>query len=288
MTISIIIPTLNAAHSLQELVDRLRRQTQTSREIIVVDSESEDGTARLAETLGCRTLRIKRREFDHGGTRNYAAGQAQGDTLVFLTQDAMPVSETFLEQLTRPIDGVLTAGAYARQLPRPGASPAEVFARSYNYPALSSLRRLDTLPRRTLRALFFSNVASAVDRHCFERVGRFPAPIATNEDVLLCARLLDAGYQVAYAAEAQVLHSHDLASRALFARYFRIGAFASAQRETLRCESSSRDGLAFLWQQLAFLRRQGHLYAIPGAIAQSGIKALAYKLGQVFGPRLYS
>lgn len=54
------------------LIDILGRQTRKPDEIIVIDSESEDATVRMAEQAGFMTLKVKRSEFDHGGTRNYA------------------------------------------------------------------------------------------------------------------------------------------------------------------------------------------------------------------------
>ena len=44
ITISLIIPTLNAAEYMPGLIDILGRQTRKPDEIIVIDSESEDAT----------------------------------------------------------------------------------------------------------------------------------------------------------------------------------------------------------------------------------------------------
>lgn len=76
ITISLIIPTLNATEYMPGLIDILGRQTRKPDEIIVIDSESEDATVRMAEQAGFRTLKVKRSEFDHGGTRNYAVAMS--------------------------------------------------------------------------------------------------------------------------------------------------------------------------------------------------------------------
>lgn len=83
ITISLIIPTLNAAEYMPGLIDILGRQTRKTDEIIVIDSESEDATVRMAEQAGFRTLKVKRSEFDHGGTRNYAVAMSKGDIVMF-------------------------------------------------------------------------------------------------------------------------------------------------------------------------------------------------------------
>ena len=278
--ISIIIPALNAANRIRQLVERLLAQSEKAIEMIVVDSASNDGTAEVAASLGCSVHQIARRRFDHGGNRNFGAHKASGDILVFLTQDALPVSPDFLERLTAPIREDRAAAAYARQIPAAGATPAETFARLYNYPPASSVRHASQLGRRTLRSYFFSNVASAVSRVAFESVGRFPAPVPSNEDMLLCARLLDAGHRVAYVAEAEVIHSHSLTLPETFRRYFRTGLAVREYRDTLGAVRGSGDGIDFVSRQIAYLWRLGRPYLIPRALTEAGVKALAYYCGQ--------
>jgi len=279
--ISVIIPTLNGARYIPTLVNVLRNQTVKNIEIVVIDSESQDGTANVAISLGCTVHSISRSCFDHGGARNFGVEKALGDILVFLTQDALPVSSEFLACLTAPLDGSLIAASYARQIPAPDAPPTEAFAKFYHYPPESSLRHISHIRRRTLKTFFFSNAASAIHRTCFERVGRFPAPVATNEDMLLCVRLLDSGYRIAYVAEAQVVHSHRFSLANLFRRYFRIGAVVRAHRDTLRSTSNSGDGFEFVRRQITHLRRIGRNELIPVAVTEAAVKALAYHCGKL-------
>ena len=81
------------------LIDILGRQSRKPDEIIVIDSESEDATVRMAEQAGFRTLKVKRSEFDHGGTRNYAVAMSNGDIVMFLSQDALPSDENYVENI---------------------------------------------------------------------------------------------------------------------------------------------------------------------------------------------
>lgn len=280
--ISVIIPTLNASRCISVLLDSLFRQTVKDIEVIVIDSQSEDGTAEIAASLGCAVFSIERRRFDHGGARNLGAEKASGEVLVFLTQDAVPTSTDFLARLTGPVDGELTVASYARQIPAAGATPMETFTRLYNYPPESSFRHISRIHRRTLKAFFFSNVASAINRACFERVGRFPAPVLTNEDMLLCARLLDAGYQIAYVAEAQVIHSHAFSFLQTFQRYFRIGSVVREHRDTLRSDPNAGDGLDFVRRQIGYLGSVERYGFMPRAVAEAAIKALAYNCGYAF------
>lgn len=283
--ISIIIPTLNAGGRIRALVDHLRAQTMRPSEIIVVDSESNDASMSTALSLGCQVYSVRRNKFDHGGVRNFAARRSSGEILVYLTQDVLPVGADFLACLTAPIREGRAAASYARQIAGPDASPTEVFLRSYNYPRESSLRHISGVRQRTLKTFFFSNAASAIARSPFEEVGGFPTPVRTNEDMLLCAKLLDRGYGVAYAAEAEVIHSHNLTALQTFRRYFRIGAMAREQQAILRSAQNSSDGVDFVRRQIAFLWRIGRGDAIPGALLEAAIKAAGFACGRLAASR---
>ena len=56
MTISVIVMTLNAEKTLDALLCRLEQQTLPPCEILVADSESDDGTAKIAATHPLVTL----------------------------------------------------------------------------------------------------------------------------------------------------------------------------------------------------------------------------------------
>ena len=86
MKVSIIIPTLNAARWITQQLNMLLSQTVEA-EIIVVDSGSSDGTPGLVRRFAprVRLLEIPPKDFDHGGTRDYALRQSTGDYVLFFT-----------------------------------------------------------------------------------------------------------------------------------------------------------------------------------------------------------
>lgn len=224
---SVIIPTLNASATLTRLIEALNAQSEPPHEIIVVDSDSDDGTALIASNLGCRVFFIRRSEFSHGGTRNYAALHAEGDVLLFMTQDALPADPYFAALLLEPLRTGVADACYARQIAYPGASFREAVTRAFNYPEASHVRTRDDVDRLGVRAYFFSNVASAVTTRVFRDLGMFDERAIMNEDMLFCAAVLDSGQRVAYVAEAQVFHSHNYGLAKIFQRYFDIGVFFS-------------------------------------------------------------
>jgi len=81
MTLSVVIPTLNAAHSLPACIAALARLPS---EVVVADGGSTDGTAALAARLGALVVQAPR-----GRGRQLAAGiaAARGNWLLLLHAD---------------------------------------------------------------------------------------------------------------------------------------------------------------------------------------------------------
>jgi rSAM/selenodomain-associated transferase 2 len=82
-TISAVIPALNEAEALPETIQRARTIPELC-EIIVVDGGSSDGTASVAEQLGCRVLSSPP---GRGGQMRLGAEQAKGDVILLLHAD---------------------------------------------------------------------------------------------------------------------------------------------------------------------------------------------------------
>lgn len=280
MNISVIIPSLNAVSVLGSLVTSLRNQTMYLQEIIVVDSESTDGTSQLAHDLGCTVLSIARTDFNHGGTRNLASIHAQGDILVFMTQDALPVDSYFLQHLLDPIFSGKAVASFARQVPYPNASVGEKFARVFNYPPVSQIRTHANIQSMGLGAYFFSNVSSAIRKDVFMDAGMFADDVIMNEDMLMCAKLLNAGHAVAYAAEAQVYHSHDYSLLQTFRRYFDIGVFFVRHFNLSNLATNGR-GAAYTRKLLAHMVKQGNISAFLHAVGETCAKFAGFTLGKL-------
>ena len=280
MNISIVIPCLNAFSTLVPLISSLRCQTIFPGEIIIIDSESNDGTFQLAGNLGCPVLSIKRSDFNHGGTRNLASIHAQGEILIFMTQDALPVDRFFLQHLIDPIFSGKAVASFARQVPYPNASVGERFARLFNYPPVSQIRSKSSNETMNLDAYFFSNVASAIRKDIFIEVGMFADDVIMNEDMLMCAKLLNAGYSVAYTADAQVYHSHDYTLQQTFKRYFDIGVFFARHFHVMNLSTSGR-GVDFSRQLISEMVQLGAWCALFHAFLEIGTKFAGFKLGKM-------
>lgn len=279
--VAVVIPVWHGARHLPGLIAALRRQTVVPDPILVIDSSSSDGSAELARSLGCQVEVIPQSEFNHGGTRNRGAQAAGARITVFLTQDALPADENFIERLMAPIRAGAAAAAYARQIAHPTADPPEILARAWNYRADAQLRTTTDVGRLGVKAYFFSNVASAVDMTAFAEVGRFPDDVIMNEDMVLCARLLHNGRAIAYVADAVVLHSHNYTIAQQFRRYFDIGVFFATHGHLLPDSRISGEGLRFVAYQLWGLVKAGRLGWALRCPFENAAKLLALRLGRL-------
>ena len=209
-TVTVIVPVLNGEKELPALLGSLHRQSRRADEIIVMDSSSTDRTREIcADDPQVTLLKIPREDFNHGDSRDLAAGKSSGDILVFLTQDALPRDRDFLDSLIAPLTMEKVAVSTGRQISGRNASPAERLVREYNYPDRSFLRTEKDLDRMGIKTFFVSNVCAAYRKEIYETLGGFER-VETNEDMFFAAKAVRAGYGIAYNADAGVYHSHDL------------------------------------------------------------------------------
>lgn len=276
--ISVVIPTYNAEQYIDGLLKSLIEQTVRP-EIVVIDSSSSDRTVEIAESRGAKVLRIRKEDFNHGGTRNLGVEKTSGDLVVFLTQDAMPSDPDCIANLTRPLEDSEIAASYGRQLPREDAVPTEKFARCFNYPEKSSLKSWSNIPELGIKTFFFSNVCSAVRKKEFKKVGGFPEKLIMFEDMLLAARLLQDGYKIAYAAGAKVVHSHNYNWVQQFRRYEMAGLSFSGNPWFLEYAKGRNEGISFLKEEMKFLVKRKMYYWSVYALIEAMFKFAGYSLG---------
>lgn len=242
---SLIIPTLNASWDLPGLLERIGRQTLRPHEVIVVDSSSDDETVEIArahEGEGVRIFEIMRESFNHGMTRHEALMRTEGEFVCFMTQDAVPANPLYFEYLLAMFADPEVAMVTGRQLPKPDARRFEQLVREFNYGPNSNVRSAEDIPALGIKAFFASDVCSAVRRSSYLKCGGFPK-LDTNEDMYMAARLLGAGFKVAYSANALVFHSHNLSPTEQFWRNKGMGEFIARNRSLLAGAEESREGV---------------------------------------------
>jgi rhamnosyltransferase len=203
------------------------------------------------------------------------------EILVYMTQDAVLAGPDALANLLAAFDDPQVAAACGRQLPRPGARAIEAHARSFNYPATSQIRSLESRGKLGLKAIFLSNSLAAYRRSALMRLGGFPKNVIFGEDTVIAARMLLAGYKVAYIAEACAYHSHPYTPMQEFKRYFDVGVLHTREHWLLEeFGHASGEGKRFVLSELRYLWQQ-NAWQIPSALTRTGFKLLGYRLGRL-------
>lgn len=223
---SIIVLATNEITTLRRTLPLLFRQSGVNlREMVLIDSGSTDGTLPWLDRYSEEEPRFRVHkqtpaDFHHARTRNLGLDLVSGEIIVLLAGDASPEREDWLASLIAPIlEDDKVAGCYGRQRPRPDADTPNRLRSLWNYKKTPILKDLHNPPMTAKERCYFSTVNCALHR---ERLGdlRFDEEIPVNEDVSLSWRLLNAGWKLAYAPQASVIHSHNLSPSQLMRRYF--------------------------------------------------------------------
>jgi rhamnosyltransferase len=304
--VSVLLLTRDGMATLPRVLSSIRSQSvDLPVEVVAVDSGSRDGTAEWLRARADRLIEIREDEFNHGTTRNLGVAACRAPLVVLLVQDAEPVSPDWLARLVEPLlaedlsrggSGRLLAGTYGRQVPRPDATAV---VREYlsRYAATKPEPRRQTLPDRAafdslspaerLATCTFDNVCACIRRGVWERHPFKDVPIA--EDLAWAKDVMLAGYDLAYAPEAAVLHSHARPTRYELQRTYLVHQqlrllFGLATVPTRKRLARSIGISAYAhvrWTLGGSGGATAKLAALPGALTL----AVALPLGQYLGAR---
>jgi GT2 family glycosyltransferase len=209
---SIVIPVHNRAGLTKLCLDSILAEPPAALlEIIVVDDASTDDTARLLASYG-DAIRVVHREHNGGfaATCNDGARVAHSRYLVFLNNDTIPRGgwlDTLVayalrhpraavvgSKLVFPNDTVQHAGVVIRD----DGNPLHLYSGfSADHPAVNKSRRFQAV----------TAACALVDRAPFWEVGGFDtAFLNCFEDIDLCLRLAERGFESHYCHESVVEH----------------------------------------------------------------------------------
>ena len=279
--ITVLILTFNAGHKLESLLRGLQKQTMKPTQILVVDSESTDGTSQLAESRNCKVIRIDRVNFDHGATRTLAAKEANGEFIFLLTQDVLPCDEFVIENIIKSfMEDIQIGAAFGRQVPYPNASVFAGHLRLFNYPDASYVRTLEDRKKYGIKTAFLSNSFAAYRRLSLEKIGYFKSGLIFGEDTCAAADMLLKNQKVAYVADAKVFHSHNYTICQDFKRYFDMGVFHRNEDWLLKQFGNAEDqGFKYIESEFKFLLKARAFGLLPEFVLRNFMKFLGYKLG---------
>ena len=280
MKVSVIIPTLNAQKYLPELLQNLSKQS-FSFELIIIDSSSTDNTVQIAKQYTDNLIIIPHETFDHGKTRTQAAKIANGDIIVFLTQDALPYDTKSIETLIKPFHNPAIAAVYGRQIPHKEASLFAEHLRLFNYPKESHQRTIEDKTYFGIKTAFLSNSFTAYRRDVLKSIGWFKDGLILGEDVHVGAKMLLSGCTLGYSADAKVYHSHNYSLMEEFKRYVDIGVFHAQEKWLLKeFGKAEREGSRYIRSEWKMLLQQHKYPLILEFFLRNILKYSGYKLGK--------
>ena len=288
--VSVVIPALNAASTLEGCLAALAEQTIKPGEVIVVDDGSTDETPEIARRMGAEVL--TQDNAGAGAARNRGAKAAGGELLLFTDADCAPVRD-WVERLVQTLEdnGVVAArGVTTSKQPEPVARFAQL-EYDEKYRQLARHESVDLV----------ATYSAAYRRDAFWRFGGFDEGFAgaTSEDQELSFRLADADLKTAFVPRAKVAHHHHTSLRGYVRRKFRIG-YAKARIGRRHPDKLIQDtytplglklqvgfaGVVVLGLAGAPIRRSGLRIAAVGAVGFAASSVSFLRFGRAREPSL--
>ncbi len=205
---SIVVPVLNGAETIGDLLNALRQQTPTPSdlEMIVVDNGSSDGTQEIAGRFPVTLLEEPKR--GPSAARNRGLAEAKGEVVVHLDADTLP-TRRWLAEILAPFGDSRTVLVAGRSLSFPPKTPAERYLSRFQlYDAEKNIHRA-VLP-------FAASMNMAVRRNAACAIGGWCEAMMTSEDVDFCTRLRQQYPRpIVYAPKAVLFHRNRNDDRAL-------------------------------------------------------------------------
>lgn len=255
-SVSVVIPTLNAAPFLPRLLESIFSQAPAApQEVVLVDSLSTDATASIA-AADPRVRLVPIPDFTHGRARNLGAREARGEIVVLMTQDAVPADRAWLAALLAPFEDPQVVAAYSRQVPHADANPMERFFLLKRFPPGPPVRR--AAPPGTPLAfedVFFSNVSAAIRRDAL-LAHPFDEELIMSEDQQFSRDVIAAGHAVVYQPDSVVRHSHNYSLATCFRRYFDSVYSLTLIFPRHRLGRTASMGAGYLAQEVGYMARR--------------------------------
>jgi len=211
MNCSIVIRAYNEEKYIGRLLEGIKRQTVKNVEVILVDSGSTDATVSIAESFGVHLVHIPSAEFTFGRSLNFGVQAATRDLIVIASAHVYPVYPDWLESLLRPFEDEQIALTYGKQRGYEGSKYSEHQIFHQWFPDESNLNQ---------KTAFCNNANAAIRKSLWEKK-KYDETLTGLEDLAWAKRVREQGYNIAYIAEAEIIHIHNETPRGVYNRYRR-------------------------------------------------------------------
>ena len=198
--VTVVVPALNEADTIHEVVRSLREQTYPNIEIILIDDGSTDGTgeqmSRLAAHYGLRVHRMARRQ-GKSAAINVGLLMARGEFVVLMDSDST-LERSTVWHLVRHFED-----------PNVGAVSGNLTVRNHNHSVLTRLQAIEYLLSLSMDRRFKAELGilsivpgaiGAYRRELLSNVGGLDPGPGCDSDATIRIRKL--GRQIAFAQDA--------------------------------------------------------------------------------------
>lgn len=280
--LDLIIPTYLPDQKLDLLLERIRKQTVQPQRILLLNTivpGKENVVDNYKELYDVEIYPIEKKDFDHGGTRDYGARLSSADYIMFMTQDAVPVDTHLIENLMKGFEDETVSLCYARQIAGKHGDVLEQYTREFNYPDRDILKSKEDLTTMGIKAFFCSDVCAVYRKDVYDAQGGFVKKTIFAEDAIMGYHMLMAGYKIQYAKDAKVIHSHNYSYSQQFQRNFDVGVAHNQYQEVFGAVQSVPEGLKLIKETSRKMMEEKKYFDLIDLFFASGFKFLGYKLG---------
>lgn len=205
--ISVVIRSRNNAGQLEGLLHDINQQDFNGKvEIVVVDTESTDGTAGVAKDYGAVVVPTTQDDFSYPRALNQGFAAASHKWVFSFVDHSLLVSDQILRIATRSEATPNIAGVSGITLPNANASLAELAATAISFP--NRVRKPAHVATKAGLGFLATN-ASLIRQDAWSELGGFnEAYGAGGEDGALGAAIMAAGLDIIIDPAMSVHHTH--------------------------------------------------------------------------------
>jgi rhamnosyltransferase len=208
---SIIVRCYNEEKYIGRLLNGIVNQSIKSLEIIIVDSGSIDSTISIVTKFPVKIEYISPEDFSFGRALNRGCLIANGKFLVFISAHCWPVYQDWLKQLLAPFTDPKIALVYGKQRGTDITRFSEHQIFRGLFPNKSNFQQ---------KIPFCNNANCAIRKELWEKYP-FDEDLTGLEDIYWGKKAIELGNNIAYSADAEIIHAHQENNERIFKRYYR-------------------------------------------------------------------
>ncbi len=213
--VSIVMRSRNDLETIEQTLESVKAQKSRNFELLNFDSQSTDGTLEIIKKHNKpeNIFTNDPANYVPGKVLNHAVAQCSGKYIVFLNSDATPMDPYWLYNIVDPLAHTNIGATFGRQSPRPDSRA--LFAKDTD-------RAFGDGSIAANWVHFFSMANSACRKEIFYTF-KFDETLKYSEDIEWSLRLKKAGFEIQYASNAIVRHSHNYTFKESFKRHYGEG-----------------------------------------------------------------